>query len=112
MGIFEMAGPKIIMIAAREIKPATTPRKADFQSLAVPAARTIVVASTASTAHARKTEIKSARALAVIDSTLVERLSIIFSFKGTWSSHEQSTNALDWPSDWLRCDLYYDCHYS
>ncbi len=56
----EIAGPKIAMMATRVTNPVMTPRSADFQSRAVPTARTMVTASTASTAQAKKTEINKA----------------------------------------------------
>ena len=48
-------------MSARVSSPAATPRNADFQSRAVPAAKTTVTASTASTAQARKTETNKAK---------------------------------------------------
>jgi hypothetical protein len=44
------------MMAPSKINAEQAPTKADRQFRAVPAAKTIVVASTASTAHAKKTE--------------------------------------------------------
>jgi hypothetical protein len=54
------------MIITRSMSAAITPSPADFQSLAVPAAKTIVTASTASTAQAINTERKSAIEVPVI----------------------------------------------
>ncbi|CAB4804861.1 unannotated protein [freshwater metagenome] len=63
IGKRESDGPSKAIIATNVPSPAPVPSKADFQSRAVPAAKTIVVASTASTAHARNTEINSANPL-------------------------------------------------
>ena len=59
-GMADNDGPTAPMMIANVSNPAPVPRIADFQSRAVPAAKTMVVASTASTAQARNTE--SARA--------------------------------------------------
>ena len=54
------AGPNAATISAKTAKLQPTPMNADRQSLPTPAASTIVNASTASTAQARKTVIKRA----------------------------------------------------
>ena len=61
MGSPDIAGPKIAMIAPNSPSAAPAPRSADFQPRVIPAAKTIVVASTASTAQARNTAKKSAK---------------------------------------------------
>ena len=61
IGSFEIDGPKAPMITASTPMPAPVPSNDDFQSRAVPAANTIVVASTASTAQARNTAINRAK---------------------------------------------------
>ena len=63
VGIVVSAGPRTATTTARSAIAATAPYPADLQSRAVPAARTMVVASTASTAEARNTARNSAPAL-------------------------------------------------
>src|SRR5438445_12184486 len=66
----ETPGPNAATTAARTRRPDPTPVRADRQSRAVPAARTMVVASTASTAQARKTATNSAPEPPVIPASL------------------------------------------
>ena len=61
-GICDTAGPSAATMTASSASAAPVPRPAERQSLAVPAASTIVVASTASTAQARNTAMNSALA--------------------------------------------------
>ena len=63
MDLTAVQGPIATIITPRTPKPAPVPSKEDFQSRAVPAARTMVVASTASTAHAKKTDMNNANPL-------------------------------------------------
>jgi hypothetical protein len=64
-GIAEIAGPSAAIAATKRISPVSEPVIAERQSRAVPAARMMVRASTASTRHARKTVMKSADPLTV-----------------------------------------------
>ena len=56
-----MAGPNARMMIANSAKAVAVPSRADFQPRVIPAAKTMVVASTASTAQARNTARKSAK---------------------------------------------------
>ena len=68
VGIAVSAGPRAATTTARSAMAAAAPYPADLQSRAVPAASTMVVASTASTAEARNTARNSAPALIAIHS--------------------------------------------
>jgi len=63
VGIAVSAGPSAATTTVRTATAATAPYAADLQPRARPAARTMVVASTASTVQARNTAMNSAPAL-------------------------------------------------
>jgi hypothetical protein len=65
-GSADTAGPSAPTTTASTASAAAVPVSADRQCLVVPAASTMVVASTASTAQARKTATNRAQAPAVI----------------------------------------------
>src|SRR5215469_16438623 len=70
IGIASTAGPRIATTTASTASADTVPVPADRQSRAVPAASTMVTASTASTAQARNTAINNALALALTASSV------------------------------------------